>query len=89
MVDPAVQLRTLQRAPDIRGDCDDAATLGATLAKALGRPARFRVLAFRPGAPYGHVVTDVWDGRAWRDLDVTGPAQNVPVHVARSMTFPA
>lgn len=70
--DPADQMQTLGAVGRIHGDCDDAATLGATLARAMGLPARFVVAGFgRAPAPYEHVWTEVFDGSRWHDLDVT------------------
>lgn len=70
--DPAEQMMALRAVGRIHGDCDDAATLGATLARAMGLPSRFVVAGFgRAPAPYEHVWTDVFDGARWHDLDVT------------------
>ena len=60
------------------GDCDDVATLAAALGKAMGLPARYRLLSFMPGAPFSHVVTDVRAGCCWLDLDTTAPDQFPP-----------
>lgn len=64
-----------------QGACDDAAVLVATLGMANGIPARFRALAFcvdvgrcDPLEAYTHVITDLFDGDTWRELDVTRPA---------------
>lgn len=65
-------------------DCDDVAVLGAALGKAVGLPARFVLLGFfELGAPFSHVYTELHDGRAWRDLDVTRYQQNLPAAVTR------
>ena len=67
----AVQARGL-----FRGDCDDAAVLGAAHAKAVGLTARFRALGFRgKGGPLSHVIADVRTPRGWVQFDVTRPAQ--------------
>lgn len=56
------------------GDCDDVATLGAALGKAVGLPARFTVLAFRSlDDSWGHVYAELETERGWVDLDVTKP----------------
>lgn len=73
------------------GDCDDVATIGAALGKAVGFPARFVVLGFLPPpvSPYMHVYAELQgpgaDGPAWYDLDVTRPA--VRPTVTRSDTY--
>lgn len=54
-------------------DCDDISTLGAALAKTVGIPARFTVLAFPPRNRFQHVYAELFDGRYWRDLDITKP----------------
>lgn len=70
--DPKDQLTDLVTDGRVRGDCDDAATLGATLARAMGLPARFVVAGFGPPpAPFAHVWAEVTDGARWYDLDVT------------------
>jgi len=60
----------------VRGDCDDAAALGAALALACRLQVRWRVLRMAPGLPYGHVYAEVKPqrGGSWVDLDVTRPA---------------
>jgi len=57
------------------GDCDDVATLGATLGKAVGFPARFVLLGFQPRAPFSHVFTELATPQGWAELDTTAPAQ--------------
>ncbi|MGH7180225.1 MAG: transglutaminase-like domain-containing protein [Tepidisphaeraceae bacterium] len=77
--DPIDQLDDLKTLGRIHGDCDDAATLGATLARAMGLPARFVVAGFGPPpAPYAHVWTEVTDGQRWYDLDVTREPDTLP-----------
>lgn len=81
--DPVYQLNQLSTLGYISGDCDDAAVLGAALAKSVGIGARFVAVSFQPGAPLVHVYT-VLTGRMdggigslgpGIDLDVTRPAQ--------------
>lgn len=56
----------------VQGDCDDAAILGAALAKAVGLRARFVIVAFFTlTAPFTHVFTVVKGTSGWRDLDTT------------------
>lgn len=73
--EPRLMLQTIARQGFFQGDCDDAATLGAALAKAVGLTVRFRAIGFRRGGPLAHVITDVRTPRGWADLDVTKPAQ--------------
>ena len=70
---PALLLLQFDRDGMIRGDCDDVATLAATLGHAVGIPARFVTLAFHgPKAPFRHVYTELQDQAGnWRELDVT------------------
>lgn len=61
------------------GDCDDAAVLAAAMGKAVGLKARYVALAFgASGAPFRHVYTELWNGRAWVEVDVTRPMQRIP-----------
>jgi hypothetical protein len=67
----------------IPGDCDEAATLGAALGKAVGLRAMFAVLAFEVGGNgadiFSHVYTVLLtDDDKAIDLDVTRPAGPVP-----------
>jgi len=72
---PRVMLREWQEQGEARGDCDDAAILGAAVAHAAGFPVRFVVFGFEPGGPYGHVYAEAWDGARWVEFDVTRPFQ--------------
>lgn len=55
-----------------RGDCDDMATLLASLAEAAGFPTRFKAVAFDPGA-YEHVWVEAMlpDTQEWVAMDAT------------------
>lgn len=76
---PRVLLDTIGENGYVRGDCDDAAILGAALVKAVGLRARFVVVGWRGSfGPFSHVWTEGWDGRRWVEFDVTRPAQVVP-----------
>lgn len=79
---PLWQLNEIQEHGAVGGDCDDAAILGAAIGMAVGIPARFRVLEFRPGAGFAHVYA-ILTPRAGGaiDLDVTKPAQGAAVPV--------
>jgi len=62
------------------GDCDDKAILLASLLEAIGHPARFLAVGFRPGE-FSHVIveTQIWSPRqkqnVWLSLDPTEPYQ--------------
>lgn len=79
---PTAALLEIEATGVLRGDCDDVATLGASMALALGMTVRYRVLGWSRAGPYSHVLTECWDGRNWIDLDVTRPKQ-------LGMTLPA
>ncbi|MGE0160724.1 MAG: transglutaminase domain-containing protein [Gemmatimonadales bacterium] len=72
---PDMMLEEIELNGQAAGDCDDVAVLGAALGRAVGLPARFRLLAFRPGAPYEHVYTELLTDGGWRELDTTKPHQ--------------
>lgn len=72
---PHRMLEDLLRQGFAQGDCDDVATLAAALGKAVGSPARFRVIGFRAEGPYQHVYTELWHGNGWSELDTTRPFQ--------------
>lgn len=76
---PVEQLHVIATHGTMPGDCDDVATLGAALARALGMRARFVVLAFDgPNAPYQHVYTEVLTRQGWRDFDITRTGRMAP-----------
>lgn len=80
---PRRMLEQVEYTGTLRVDCDDVATLGATLALAMGYPARFVVVALGDpldaSAPYSHVWVEARGGSGWVELDVTRPFQRVPV----------
>jgi len=80
--DPVLLLEDIRERGTARGDCDDVAVLGAALGGALGLSARFVVVGFRgPNEPFEHVWTELHDGTAWRELDVTRPrTAEAPAH---------
>lgn len=73
---PALLLRQFDRDGVIRGDCDDVATLTATLGHAVGIAARFVTLGFNgPAAPFQHVFCELADDAGgWHQMDVTETA---------------
>lgn len=79
---PAYLLNEIARFGVARADCDDCAMLSAALGKAVGLPARFRVLGF---PAWAHVYTELLTADGWAELDVTEPnerrawARNNPV----------
>lgn len=52
------------------GDCDDKATLLATLAESIGYPTRFALAAF-DGGDYSHVWVQIMADDGWIDADPT------------------
>lgn len=53
------------------GDCDDQATLLATLLESVGFRARFVAIKTEPSGPFCHVFTEVSYGRGWMPLETT------------------
>lgn len=89
---PALLLMQLDKVGVMQGDCDDVATLAATLGQAVGIPARFVTLAFiEPNAPYSHVFCELQDQHGqWHELDVTEPAEKrARVQPTRRAVYPA
>lgn len=78
--DPRFMLNKIQANGKYFGDCDDAATLAAALAKAIGMPATFMAVAFAPGDAFRHVYTVIYPldrkskARRPLEMDVTRPA---------------
>lgn len=64
LADPVTTLRRMV------GDCDDKATLLATLLEAVGYPCRFVIAAYSDGE-YEHVYLQCFFNRQWHDLDPT------------------
>lgn len=77
--DPSGGITEIKQRGYTQGDCDEAATLAASLGMAIGIPARFRALAFyTKTAPYTHVVCDLrGPGGQWMPIDITKPANMV------------
>ena len=53
------------------GDCDDQATLLATLLESVGYPTRFIVAGYNSDRNFEHVYLQVFAGGMWIDLDPT------------------
>lgn len=53
------------------GDCDDMATLLASLLESVGHPTRFVALAFHHQPNFSHVLTETRLGSKWLSLDPT------------------
>lgn len=87
---PALMLRNLDKNGVMQGDCDDVATLAATLGLAVGIPARFVTLAFfDKSAPYSHVFTELQDqGGRWHQMDVTEQPERRSVQPTRRAEYP-
>lgn len=75
VVHPAMMVEEIERDGYTAGDCDDVATLGASLALALGLRVRFALVRFEPGGEFLHVYTEVGSGAGWAELDTTRPYQ--------------
>jgi hypothetical protein len=78
---PDYMLRQYSTQMYVTGDCDDAATLGCALAKAIGIPCKFVMIGFRSNGNYAHVygVLCPSNGTVRRSvsIDVTRPAGSV------------
>lgn len=88
--DPLILLQQITSSYVARGDCDDAAILGAALA--LGAPVpfsgvRFALVGLDVNEPYQHVLTEVLTSRGWLDLDVTRGQNHVPVIRKREVVY--
>lgn len=53
------------------GDCDDQATLLATLLESIGHPTRFVAIGMSPNGPFQHVYVETKIGTAWVPLETT------------------
>lgn len=71
----------------MQGDCDDQATLLASLLQAVGFPARFLAIKTATLGPFVHVVAEAKIGRDWYPLETTEPWEpgTFPVKVAGTM----
>lgn len=58
------------------GDCDDMATLLATLLESIGHPARFAAVAMEEPGVFDHVLVQTRIGNQWVPLDAT---EDVPL----------
>jgi transglutaminase-like putative cysteine protease len=69
-------VETLQSPPETLrrgyGDCDDKATLAATLLAAIGHPSRFVAIGRAPGK-FSHVYVETRIGPRWISLETTEP----------------
>lgn len=55
------------------GDCDDMATLLASMLESIGHPARFAAVGFDFPGEYNHVIVQTLAGTRWICLDPTEP----------------
>lgn len=88
IMSPLQHMAFLKGHKQVGGDCDDAATLSASLALALGLRAIFVIEAYDWGkgpSPYQHVYSIVrGPGQSWKvNMDTTRDAQGLPPKVAR------
>lgn len=88
---PRLMLEQLSRDGVVSGDCDEAATLGAALAAAVGFRPFAMVAGFRRrGAAWQHIFTTLpLDARmqTWVDLDVTRPRDQPRPRTTRYQAF--
>lgn len=83
---PDYQLDRIAAGGQAEGDCDDVAILGATLALAIGRPARFVAVGFGgPDDPFSHVWAEALVDGFWRELDTTRPIGATAIRPTRRM----
>ena len=56
-----------------QGVCDEFATLYTSFMRSLGVPTRYYVMTFNnsTGYPFGHGITEIWDGSRWVHSDPT------------------
>lgn len=55
------------------GDCDEKATLLASLLRAIGRPSRFLAVAMHGSDLYSHVLVQTPWGKGWLSLETIKP----------------
>lgn len=70
----------------LMGDCDDKATLLATLLESIGFTTRFIAISEMDGLPWSHVMAQVRLGDRWVNLETIVPGAGVgwfPANVAR------
>lgn len=65
---PEAHIRSVVVNGSTSGDCDDAATLIATLARSVGLHTRFVAASFLPSGRLHHVWAEAFDGK-WLPLD--------------------
>lgn len=88
---PEYLLRGVEAEGYVQGDCDDAAILGASLARSIGFRTRLIIVAFHdPRAPYSHVWAEIGDlaGKWWYELDVTRSRPDLEAKVSRHKVIP-
>ena len=65
-------IKTLEFA---KGDCDDQATLIATLLETIGHPTRFVAIKLKTFGPFVHVYAETKIGAKWYPVETTEPWQ--------------
>lgn len=73
------------------GDCDDVATLAASLALALGLAPRYVAVSFGPSHIPSHVFAEIENPAhpgTWVDMDVLRPAGPLPEPTASIVVYP-
>lgn len=86
---PDYMLRQYHTQGYVSGDCDDAATLGCAIAKAVGIPCKFVAIGFRTAGNFAHVYGVLYPRycNMCVSLDVTKPA-GVRAQVRRRTAVP-
>ncbi len=90
---PELMLKTIKDYGVANVDCDDAATLAASLGRSIGLHARFVLLGFlKPTNPLAHVYTELSgpNGDVWIEQDVTRSQREIPTTmISRRVLVPA
>jgi hypothetical protein len=88
LMPPQEHMKCLKQRPSVLGDCDDASSLSAAIAGAVGISSAIEARAFWSAqAPYQHVVTVLLprDGKPI-ECDTTHDAQKLPLKVFRRLS---
>jgi hypothetical protein len=88
LMPPQEHMKCLKQRPSVLGDCDDASSLSAAIAGAVGIRSAIEARAFwAPYAPYQHVVTTLFPGNGKPvECDTTHDAQKLPLKVFRRLS---
>jgi transglutaminase-like putative cysteine protease len=75
---PETHLVTIDREGVSAGDCDDAATLGGALARAVGCPVRIVLASFWPNKQLHHTWSDGLARDRWIEMDPFRSERSAP-----------